>query len=262
MNTTAEPVVVDDPGTPAGTPGPNASADRTFDGGGEMGALMRSFDWSKTALGPVSGWSQALKTMVGVLLRGPSAMYLTWGPQLVQLYNDAYRPIMGAKHPEVMGQAAKESWAEIWHLVEPSFAGPTPPRFQALQPSKEANGRIAVDVPSPRLELHLVHDRPLYVQRPATAESRPPHAPAPDTAPPSCEPSPTTLAYSLRRPTLRRQLRVARAGGAVQKARAVAAIALLVADEQQVQRLADFSMRDPLPFAGSVLRVPPARRRQ
>ncbi len=124
MNTTPEPVVLDDPGTPAGTPGPKASADRTFDGGGEMGALMRSFDWSKTALGPVSGWSQALKTMVGVLLRSPSAMYLTWGPQLVQLYNDAYRPIMGAKHPEVMGQAAKESWAEVWHLVEPSFAGP------------------------------------------------------------------------------------------------------------------------------------------
>ena len=46
----------------------------------------------------MSGWSQALKTMVGVLLRSPSAMYLTWGPQLVQLYNDAHWPIMCGRH--------------------------------------------------------------------------------------------------------------------------------------------------------------------
>ena len=65
--------------------GVQISTEKVFDGGGEMGSLIRSFDWSKTALGPVSGWSQALRTMVGVLLRSPSAMYLAWGPQLVQL---------------------------------------------------------------------------------------------------------------------------------------------------------------------------------
>ncbi len=107
-----------------GAPGPKSSTDRTFDGGGEMGSLMRSIDWSKTALGPVSGWSQALNTTVGILLRSPSRMYLAWGPQLVQFYNDASQPILGARHPEVMGQPAKESWAEIWHIMEPYFAGP------------------------------------------------------------------------------------------------------------------------------------------
>ena len=79
MNTTREPVVPDDPGTLVGAPGPKASTDATFDGGGEMGPLMRSFDWSKTPLGPVSEWSQALKTTVGILLRSPSPMYLAWG---------------------------------------------------------------------------------------------------------------------------------------------------------------------------------------
>ena len=121
MITTRESDALDDPGTPVGAPGPKGSTDRTFDGGGEMGALMRSFDWSKTALGPVSGWSQALKTMVGVLLGTPSPMHLAWGPQLVQLYNDAYRPLLGAGHP-MLGQSAKESWADVWHLLGPKYA--------------------------------------------------------------------------------------------------------------------------------------------
>ena len=114
--------VLDDPSrTLVGPSGPKASTDRMFEGGGEMWSLMRSFDWSKTALGPVSGWSQALKTMIGVVLRGPAPMYLAWGPELVQLYNDAYRPLAGAVHP-MLGQPAKESWADIWHIIGPTFA--------------------------------------------------------------------------------------------------------------------------------------------
>ena len=122
MITTRGSDVLDEPlGTLAGAPGPKASADRTFDGGGEMGELMRSIDWSKTALGPVSGWSQALKTMVGVVVRSPSSMHLVWGPELVQIYNDAYRPGLGTKHP-ILGQPAKESWADVWHLLGPKYA--------------------------------------------------------------------------------------------------------------------------------------------
>ena len=107
--------------TPVGAPGAKVSTDKTFDGGGEMGSLMRSFDWSKTALGPVSGWSQALKTFVGGLLRCPSPMYLAWGHGLVQLYNDAHRPMQGTKHPASLGQMAKDCWPEVWHIVAPTF---------------------------------------------------------------------------------------------------------------------------------------------
>ncbi len=89
-----------------------------------MGTLMRSIDWSKTGVGPVSGWSHALRTMIGVLLRSRSPMHLSWGPQLVQFYNDAYRPILGAKHPKSMGQPASETWPEIWLIMEPMWAAP------------------------------------------------------------------------------------------------------------------------------------------
>src|SRR6266508_3874440 len=90
-----------------------SSADVLADGG-DMGALMRSIDWSQTPLGPVAGWSQALRTMVGLLLRNRFPLLLWWGPEFVQLYNDAYRPVPGAKHPRAMGQPAAECWTEIW----------------------------------------------------------------------------------------------------------------------------------------------------
>src|SRR3954470_24527307 len=92
--------------------------------GGDMGALMRSIDWAKTPLGPVSGWSHALRTTGGLLLRNRFPMLLWWGPQFVQIYNDAYRPIPGAKHPRAMGQTGAECWAEIWHVLAPMAEAP------------------------------------------------------------------------------------------------------------------------------------------
>jgi hypothetical protein len=100
------------------------TGDDLFAGDGEMGALMRSIDWAKTPLGPAAGWSQTLRTMVGMLLRNEFPMLLWWGPQLIQLYNDAYRPIPGDKHPKSMGQPASECWAEIWDIIGPMIAAP------------------------------------------------------------------------------------------------------------------------------------------
>ena len=85
---------------------------------------MRAIDWASTPLGPVEGWSQALRTMVGLLLRNRFAMLLWWGPQFVQLYNDAYRPVLGDKHPRAMGQPTAECWAEIWHIIGPMVEAP------------------------------------------------------------------------------------------------------------------------------------------
>lgn len=89
-----------------------------------MGALMRSMDWSKTPIGPVSTWSPALRTMVSLLLRNRFQLILWWGPQFVQFYNDVYRPILGDKHPMSMGQPASECWAEIWHIIGPMIDAP------------------------------------------------------------------------------------------------------------------------------------------
>jgi signal transduction histidine kinase len=90
-----------------------------FAGGGEMGALMRSTDWSKTKLGPVESWPRSLKTMLGVVLGSRFPMLLWWGPDLLHLYNDAYRPILRDKHPASLGAPAGEVWAEIWDVAGP-----------------------------------------------------------------------------------------------------------------------------------------------
>ncbi len=95
-------------------------ASDVFAGGGQMGELMRSIDWSATPLGPVDGWPQSLKTALSVLLHQRTAVFIFWGPEHVQFYNDAYRPILGtSKHPAAMGQRGRECWPEIWHIIEP-----------------------------------------------------------------------------------------------------------------------------------------------
>jgi PAS domain S-box-containing protein len=92
-------------------------------GGGEMGARMRELDWSATPLGPVEGWPQSLRSALSICLssRFPIAIY--WGPEYVLLYNDAWRPIVGNKHPGSLGQTAREVWPEIWDIIGPMFRG-------------------------------------------------------------------------------------------------------------------------------------------
>ena len=91
-----------------------------FDGGGDMGDLMRSIDWGKTPVGPVENWPQSLKTALSVLLKQRTAVFIFWGPEHVQFYNDAYRPILGTKkHPAAMGQKGAECWPEIWDIILP-----------------------------------------------------------------------------------------------------------------------------------------------
>jgi PAS domain S-box-containing protein len=79
-----------------------------------MGARMRDLEWSKTALGPVEDWPQSLRSTVSMLLPSKAQIVLFWGPEFVVLYNDAYRPVFGAKHPEALGLAGRNAWREIW----------------------------------------------------------------------------------------------------------------------------------------------------
>src|SRR6185437_8047499 len=95
-----------------------------FSDGGEMGAVMRSVDWAQTPIGPVESWSDSLRMMVRVLLVNRFPMLLWWGPEYVQLYNDAYRPVLGSKHPRSMGQRASECWPEIWNIIGPLIDTP------------------------------------------------------------------------------------------------------------------------------------------
>ncbi len=84
-----------------------------------MGALIRATDWSKTGLGPPALWPRSLKTMLGVVLGSRFPMLLWWGPDLLHLYNDAYRPILRDKHPASLGAPAERVWAEVWDVAGP-----------------------------------------------------------------------------------------------------------------------------------------------
>ncbi|MFZ0641445.1 MAG: response regulator [Candidatus Acidiferrales bacterium] len=93
-------------------------------GGGEMGAIMRSTDWSKTPLGPVESWSPALRMMVPFLLANRFPQLLWWGTRFCCLYNDAYIPVLGEKHPWALGRPTEEVWHEIWHVLRPLIETP------------------------------------------------------------------------------------------------------------------------------------------
>jgi len=95
-----------------------------FTGGGEMGALMRAKDWASTPLGPPQQWSPSLKMMARFLLANRFPLLLWWGPDFCQLYNDAYRPILGTKHPQFLGRPVRECWSEIWHILRPLIETP------------------------------------------------------------------------------------------------------------------------------------------
>ncbi|WP_214071506.1 ATP-binding protein [Mucilaginibacter sp. dw_454] len=98
-----------------------ASYSYYLQGGGEMGQLTRDFDWEGTSLGNPEGWSQSLLTTINIILNSKFPMFLWWGPELIQFYNDAYRPSLGqnGKHPKALGQRGLECWPEIWPVIKP-----------------------------------------------------------------------------------------------------------------------------------------------
>jgi signal transduction histidine kinase/CheY-like chemotaxis protein len=96
----------------------DALTSRVLRGGGEMGELMRRFDWTRTPLGAVPTWPATLRTMVSILLSTRHPMFLWWGPELIQFYNDGYRHSLGPdRHPSALGQRGRECWAEIWSII-------------------------------------------------------------------------------------------------------------------------------------------------
>jgi two-component sensor histidine kinase len=82
-------------------------------GGGDTGRLIRDLDWSKTPLGPISGWPQSLKTVTSMLLLSPVPIVLLWGEDGIMIYNDAYSVFAGGRHPQLLGSKVREGWDEI-----------------------------------------------------------------------------------------------------------------------------------------------------
>lgn len=101
--------------------GPEAAS--LIAGHGEMADLTRQFDWANSPVGCIETWPESLLTTVNTVLSCPQPMFLWWGPELIQFYNDAYRVcIREDKHPKALGQPGKECWAEVWPIIGQQIA--------------------------------------------------------------------------------------------------------------------------------------------
>ncbi|WP_347049281.1 PAS domain S-box protein [Flavobacterium olei] len=89
--------------------------------GGEAAEIIRNIDWSSNVLGTPDNWPESLKNTVATILSSKFPMFLWWGEELIQFYNDSYRPSLGTagKHPKAMGQKGADSWQEIWYFIHP-----------------------------------------------------------------------------------------------------------------------------------------------
>lgn len=90
-------------------------------GDSELARMVRAKDWSGTGLGPIDTWSDTLRTVVSSVLENRFEMILLWGPQLLQIYNDAYARLMRDKHPTYLGRPTQECWPEVWHFNAPIY---------------------------------------------------------------------------------------------------------------------------------------------
>ena len=101
--------------------------------GSEMGARIRAFDWSHTPLGAIENWPPSLVSILGVCLTAQSPMAIYWGADGWLLYNDAWRPVVGGKHPWALGRPASEVWPELWPTIRQYF--------ESVHATGEANWR-------------------------------------------------------------------------------------------------------------------------
>lgn len=91
-------------------------------GGGEMGQLIRTYPWSTTSLGPPQKWPRGLSTTLRLLLTTQHPMFIWWGPELIQFYNDSYRRSIGSeRHPAALGSPGRGCWEEIWPVIGPQI---------------------------------------------------------------------------------------------------------------------------------------------
>ena len=99
-----------------------ADRERLFLGHSELAGLMQQFDWAGTSIGPPERWPQSLKTAVGIMLTSRQPIWIGWGEELIYLYNDPYKSIIGGKHPWALGRPTSVVWREIWQDIAPLLA--------------------------------------------------------------------------------------------------------------------------------------------
>jgi PAS domain S-box-containing protein len=91
-------------------------------GSSAAGTFIRAMDWSASSLGTIPEWHPSLRIAVSNALDSPVATIVLWGADLIQIYNDSYQVILGARHPKAMGQPTRECWSDVWHFNQPIYA--------------------------------------------------------------------------------------------------------------------------------------------
>ena len=125
---------------------PTDLVDAVLAGGGELGARMRAYDWSKTPLGPVKTWPQSLRSVLSMLLPSKAQIILFWGPEFIVFYNDAYRPVFGAKHPHALGLPGREAWSEIWEPMLHDLLAGVVRTWGGFEPPKPIGARFTAEM--------------------------------------------------------------------------------------------------------------------
>ncbi|HEX6600087.1 MAG TPA: PAS domain-containing protein [Gemmatimonadaceae bacterium] len=132
--------------SPGQTVAASSTAEQYFAGDGEMRRRVREHDWASTPLGPIESWPLTLRSTVDTLLSSAFATIVLWGPEFIQIYNDAYVPIIGVKHPYALGRANRQVWPEVWDINGPIFeqvmGGETITREDALYPLARRDGAV------------------------------------------------------------------------------------------------------------------------
>ena len=85
----------------------------------DMHRRVLAHDWAATAAGPLERWSPTVLTAASTCLSSRVPMLLMLGPELVMVYNDAYGDILGARHPEALGDTVPDVWPDVWPQVAP-----------------------------------------------------------------------------------------------------------------------------------------------
>src|SRR6202167_2194677 len=99
-----------------------ADSERPILGNSDLARRIRAYEWHKTSLGPPEEWPKSLRTAVGIMLTSPQPIWIGWGRELIYLYNDPYKSIIGGKHPWALGKPVSLVWREIWQDIEPMLS--------------------------------------------------------------------------------------------------------------------------------------------
>lgn len=111
-------------------------------GRSEMGLAVRDFDWASNPLGPPERWPEGLRSAVSICLATNFPVLVVWGPQLIKIYNDGYRVMLGRdKHPRALGAPAAEVWPEVWDIIGPMFDSV----MATGEPTWAENQRLIID---------------------------------------------------------------------------------------------------------------------